>query len=230
MTTPNEDEVGELLAKAWAQVEAAKLPESVQLFAFQEAIRRLSGEQPVVAEAQNYGNTPAAELKARPYSARKDASTSNRGSASPVESSTNLPSMTESEFLDKLSEETGADREQLSHVFVLDSNGAPRVNMRAAELGGTTKERMLTVAQLLVVARMCGFGESEVRVNVISTACTALRCWDGNNFSSYASKLPGFQFISGPNGTSRMRVRTAGEQSFVGLVAKLATRAAETAG
>lgn len=210
--------VGDVLAAAWAEVEKAGLPDHLQPLAFQEAVRLLSTN--VVPEVTMNGVGASSKQQASGTSARgrpKKSAASKTQPSTPTTTDLVVPDISEDEFYDSIVRATGVDRDKLSRVMVVD-NGLPRITLRAAQLGQSARERMVAVTKLIVVARTCGLGEKEVRLTNARKACEALRCLDSPNFNKCVNRLDGFTYLAGPNNTSRMRLRTEGEQSFVSLV------------
>ncbi|HVS69288.1 MAG TPA: hypothetical protein VHE56_12100 [Mycobacteriales bacterium] len=203
--------MSEVLAKAWASVEAAGLPEPLRETAFKEAVRLLSGEGKPARQERPADRRPAK---------RAQAATRTRSGSSAAEVSANDANpIDEDEFFDKIERETGVDRGALELVLYLDK-GVPRLNLPARRLGANMKARQEMVAQLLPVARHYGLDEIETSTRVVREECSRLKCLDDKNINLYLGKLTGIVY-TGSRDAKVLRVRPPGVVEFERRVREL---------
>jgi hypothetical protein len=198
-------DVSDILAKAWASVEAAGLPEGLQETAFKEAVRLLSSDDP--APARDDGGSART-----PRPATKQTRRTSRGGSAKRAETTDTAHIDEDEFFDKIERETGVPRSALEQVLYLDG-GNPRINLPARRLGANMKVRQQTVAQVLPVARHYGLDENETSTRVVREECARLKCLDEKNINLYLSNLDGIIY-TGPRDAKVLRVRPAGVEVF----------------
>jgi len=207
--------VSEVLAEAWAAVEKAKLPTEIQRDAFREAVRLIaSADDPddddrPRGSARQDGGAQRASTKRAPAKA-KAADQATRPSS--------LPSLTEQEFLGKLSAESGLATEKLERIYHLQ-DGQPQISLSPSKLGANMKTRMTTIAQLVTVARAYAFDEDGTPMTVIREECRRLRSLN-RNINTYAGGLDGFVYV-GSSRDKKLKVRPAGEAAFPALVDRL---------
>ncbi len=71
---------------------------------------------------------------------------------------------------------------------------------------------MVTVAQILAVARYCGLDEMETSTKIVREECRRLNCMD-QNINKYLSALEGITY-AGPRDQKVLKVRPAAIESF----------------
>ena len=193
-------EVSDILSKAWVEVQKAGLPTELHPAALREAIRLLTEPQgqTTTKQAGRHRPRPAPHADAE---------------------KTDGQNISEDDFFDGLSRETGVSREDLEQIFHLDK-GVPQLNLPARRLGGNTKVRIVTVAQLIPVARQYGLGESETSTKVVRAECNRLHCLDDKNFNTYVGKLDGITY-AGPSGDKKLKVRPPAVTAFERIVGEL---------
>jgi hypothetical protein len=202
-------EVSEVLKEAWAAVEAASLPDSIQPVAFREAVRLLS---PAKYPAPPLSQTP-------PPGYLRGASHGGVGPTGDGGSENVGLAVSEDEIYAKVVEHTGVDRDKLEQVVHLDGDSL-KVSIPGIRLGKNNAEKTRAVAQILTVVRGFGLDESETAIEVIRAEVSRLKCYDSANFSSHLSKLSGF-VLTGSGTNRRIRAKSTGITAFPGLVGSL---------
>lgn len=202
-------EVHELLAQAWQEVEQAGLPPELNQVAFREAVRLLGGPQEQQPRQPPKGGAPDGGKAPR---------TRNSASGSP-DGDDGRPVLSEDEFIANLARETGVAADKLEQVFHLDGAN-PRLNLPARVLGGNNKERMVTVSQLVPVARQYGLDEKDTPTRAVRDECARLKCLDEKNINTYFSNLVGITY-AGPRNAKVLKVRPNGVEEFSRVIERL---------
>jgi hypothetical protein len=207
MTTGEvEMEVSEVLKKAWAAVEDAELPAEIQLVAFQEAIRLTSPSNGV-------------SLSGAPARRETGDNSGSNGSGGTYPDVGNREGASESEIYDRVSEQTGVDRDKLEQLVHLDDDEL-RVSVPGLKLGKSNSERTRAVAQILTITRGFGLDETETSLEVIRGECERLKVYDSANFSAHLKALSGY-VINGGGQNRRLRAKSPGIEAFATLVDSL---------
>lgn len=193
-------DVSDVLRRAWAAVQEAELPSGVQEVGFREAVRLLAPPDSG-ARTRSPGADPVSP-EASPDSAAQD------------------PVMSEAEIFRKVAAQTGVDAGALERIVYLDGETL-RVAVPGLKLGKNNSERARAVAQLLVVVRGFGLGESDTSLEIVREECDRLRVYDQNNFSHHMKGIDGY-VVTGSGVNRRMRVKGPGIEAFGGLVERLA--------
>jgi hypothetical protein len=204
-------EVSELLKKAWAAVEEARLPDGVQGVAFREAMRVLAPSPGPAAAPPQRDNAGTGRTSSGTIAARGKENLNEDGGIQ----------VPEEEIFDKVAEHTGVDRSKLEEIVHLDG-GDLRVNLPGFKLGSNNAERARTVAQILTIVRGFGLDENETSVEEVRREVIRLKCYDGANFSSQLRALNGF-LVTGAGPKRRIRAKAGGIQAFPNLVDTLSS-------
>ena len=207
-------DISEVLEKAWAAVDKAKVPESLRETAFKEAVRLMT--------PQSAKTEPAAgqKLKAK----RKVKGPRAARSPAPEKTTEQARVGDADSFFNRLSEETGVARDKLERVIHIDQ-GVPRINMVARHLGSTVKDRQVVVGQILPVVRTYGLDESETSVAVIRAEADRLHILD-TNLNTRLADLEGITY-GGPGNARTLRVRPPGVKAFARIVDRLTSDGTE---
>lgn len=187
-------DAGEVLKRAWEAVQAAGLPESLQLKGFELAVEMLS--------ASNGGGTTV-KLREEEEGGGADASPRRKAKTNggpPIE---------------KIAHESGIDADALEGVIHFDADGAPHVTGPARRLGRNTSEQARTVALLVTAARSLAMDEVNVSAKVVREECTRLKCFDQSNFGKHTGTTPGVTTIG--DGQSRTFKLKSGDAGFTPL-------------
>ncbi len=184
--------VSDYINEAWEAVTAAGVPEELQELAFKEALTylRQASTQPV---DRLHPGLPH-ESSPRPSEAGND-----------DEDAPDLNS-----FLDKLSLESGADREALEHLYNVEGN-VIHLRPPARQLGSNKKEKCLRIATLLVPAYVSRTGEQRVPAQAVRNECKAKNCLD-QHFAANMNALR--QITYGGSGNKRDFVLGGNWESF----------------
>lgn len=205
-------DVSKQLAQAWADVEAAGLPEHVQGVALVEALR-MRGADTAAPSRSGDGDSgvkpkggPPKRAAAKPKAAGGGGAVA--GPDAPVD---------EESFFAAIARETDVPVDTLeSLIFIKD--GAPRLNVTRRALGSSLKQGQITVATLIVVARHFGLGEAEVQDSAVREECQRLGIFD-RNFAGNVKGIPGL--LQTGDRSKVFKVRAAGVDSFVATVGAL---------
>jgi hypothetical protein len=171
-------EPDEILKKAWAAVQAAGLPESMQETAFREAVALLKGEtgdQDSTAKQTPRAGAPARKSGAK--SAKRKTPDSTGGAET-----TSTPD--EATFFSQLSHESGATEADLRDILSLGSNGAVHVTPATRVLGTNRAEQARTVTALVAAARGIGLGEAPISAEAVRQEVQRKHCFDSGNYAS----------------------------------------------
>jgi hypothetical protein len=209
--------VSEQLAQAWADVEAAGLPEHVQATALVEALRLRSIGGVTIGSNGGGSSTPAKKAPAK--------KTAAKGKSGPADPSTSPPQdVDEDAFYAAIERETGVSVDDLEAIiFVKD--GGPHINAPRRMLGDTLKQSQANVATLIAVARHFGLGETEVPDSAIREECQRLGVFDRN----FAANVKGISGILQTGDRNKVfKIRNAATATFTAAVAAVSGNAAGT--
>ena len=187
----------EVLERAWADVQAAKIPPELYDTAFKEALKHYTGQVTAAVSA-------AAPAAFDPSTNRGEAS--SRGAPDGVFAA--------------LAVETATPREQLEEVFYFAADGSPALNIPARRLGKSNAERTRAIALLIASVRHFGMDEMEITVDDVRLMCSDMNVYDSNNFSTYVASVPGL-ILSGPRGSKVFRVKPDAKSKFKQKVAEI---------
>lgn len=162
--------VSDHINEAWEAVTAAGVPEELQELAFKEALTYL--QQTSARSVGRSLQAPPLELSPEPAESKEEDG-----------GTTNLSS-----FLDKLSVESGAEREALEHLFDIDGQ-VVHLRPPARELGTNMKEKCLRIATLLIPPYIILTGERRVPADVVRDECKAKSCYVEKSFARYMRDL-----------------------------------------
>lgn len=204
--------VSKQLSQAWADVEAAGLPEHVQGVALAEALRIRGGGTGAPSGSGNGDSSGKGEGgPAKKAAAKPKAAGGGAGAVSP-----DAP-IDEEAFFAAIARETDVSVDTLeSLIFIKD--GIPRVNVTRRALGSSLKQGQVTVATLIGVARHFGLGEAEVQDSAVREECQRLGIFD-RNFASNVKGIPGI--LQTGDREKVFKVRAAGVDTFVTTVGAL---------
>lgn len=208
--------VSEQLAQAWADVEAAGLPEHVQATALVEALRlRSSG-------GASTGSSGGSSTPAKKTSAKKTAA---KDKSTPADSSTSPPQdVDEDVFYAAIEHETGVSVDDLEAILFI-KDGRPHINAPRRMLGDTLKQSQANVATLIAVARHFGLGEAEVPDSAVREECQRLGIFDRN----FAANVKGISGILQTGDRNKVfKIRNAATATFTAAVAAVSGNAAGT--
>jgi hypothetical protein len=182
-------EVEELLARAWSAVEKAGIPESLQEYAFKEAITRLGGHAktpPPPAQQGRGGETPADQ---------NFADTGSNGGASPLSSD---------ELFAKFANESEVSVADLERAFYFGANGEPHLNGPRSKLGRNTADQAKTLAVALTAAYDYAL-DKQVSDDVVRAEAARLKCDLGGN---WARTMNGLSAVSWVGATRQKQFKT----------------------
>ena len=173
-------DVNDLLARAWAAVEASGVPESLQPVAFKEAVLFLRGDAPTDAPEQTQRKPPPRGKidKADRTRTRAD---SEAGSATP------------DAFFERLARESGVAEKDLRDILQLTRDSKVHVSPPTKDLGSSVAEQARTVIVLVAGARGIGLDENPVRADAVRDELSRKRCYSADNFAAkHLGPLKGF--------------------------------------
>ncbi|MGX5693149.1 hypothetical protein ACWKWA_08260 [Dermacoccus abyssi] len=202
-------DVSKQLAQAWADVEAAGLPEHVQGVALVEALRIRGGDAAEPGHSRN--GDSGAEPKGKPAKKPAVKSKASRGDAAAARENATVD---EEEFFAAIAHETEVPVDTLESLIFLN-DGEPRINVTRRALGQSLKQGQIAVTSLIVVARHFGLGEAEVQDSAVREECQRLGIFD-RNFAGNVKGIPGLLQTGARSKT--FKVRAAGVDSFVSTV------------
>lgn len=213
-------EVSETLKKAWAAVEDADLPEMIHGTAFKEAVRLLA-PPPAIAAAAPMNPLPAAHLGSQTGKASSQTGSngaSGSGGRGPNGDGSKIAA-TEAELFEKVEQQTGVSKENLSDIVHLD-DGVLKVSIPGIKLGKNNAEKTRAIAQIFTIVRGFGLDEKETSLELVRAEAQRLKCYDQANFSSQVRVLSGY-LITGKGTNRRIRAKSGGIEAFATLVEKL---------
>lgn len=185
----------EVLAKAWAEVELAGLPETLHQVAFREAVSLLSG--PRDRQVATTPPAPSPEDKSAPQPGTRPR---RKGAAS--------------EVFEKFSEETSIPVSELEDVFHFEGETVQVIGP-ARKLGENRADQSRRIVLLLAGAYYYALDQEQVDIGVVRDECKRLKCFDSNNFSGYAGDTAGVVVT----GTGRSKnVRMKSDAASLGLL------------
>lgn len=174
-------DVAEQLAKAWAAVEGAGLPEHLHEVGFKAALTLQSPQYAHVA--------PAPAATATPLSISPATEAPAAAVMGPITQSVE----TNADPIALLAHETGIEQEALEEVFFF-VEGLPRLNGPGRKLGGTKTTQTRTVALALTAAYHFVLRDTSDAVEAVRKECERLRCYDKVNFSTTLSSTKGLNY------------------------------------
>lgn len=171
---------GELLKKAWADVQAAELPGDLQAVALTEGIR--------------YYLDTAAGVK-RP-TARGPAAADPAGA--PVTDG-GEPGVSSESFLAAIEHETGVSASSLEELTTL-VDGKIHINLPRRVFKGTVISNARTIMTFVVGARRYGLGEKTTTADYVKDVLTQIDLYDSKNFKTkHITEVPGATWIKPQN-------------------------------
>ncbi len=210
-------EADEILRRAWAAVEKAGVPESLQEVAFREAVEILKGEDSTSADTKTHkGAGPKKTQGSGP----------GRGRTTPETPATEVPD--ENTFFSQLAHESGIDETDLSDIFNLMPDGRVQIQQPARELGDNAADQARAVIVLVAGARSKGLGENPVSADAVRAECKRKNCYQGGNFApKHLGPLKGFNAGSTPK---QIVLNSKWLPEFTAAVNKLHGRGADDEG
>lgn len=202
-------DVVELIKQAWAAVQAADLPESIQAAAFRETMRMMSPQ--VYASPQERPHPPGGL-------AGKERAAQN-GTGAAVDGSEFGVGVSEAEIYSRVAMSTGVDRSKLEQLVHLDGDTI-KISLPGIKLGKNNADKTRAAAQILTVVRGFGLEEDDTSIEVVRAEAQRLKCYDSANFTTQLSRLAGF-VITGSPSSRRIRAKAAGIAAFPALVDQL---------
>jgi hypothetical protein len=189
-------DVEEYISKAWSAVSKAKVPSELQELAFREALDFLRKAPP------NPTNNSTAT----------DSGASSKNKADQVPPNASSESTDVDEALKKLAHESGADLENLRHLFSFEGSQF-HIRTPARQLGNSKRERNLRIATLLVPATVMLTGKSEVPAEIVRNECKSKNCLDSPNFAKNMGDMKHMTF-GGTGGKRDFILGAKWEQAF----------------
>lgn len=204
-------DVKRVLSEAWQAVQAAEVPESLHVVAFEHAVQLIAETRPIVpvprgAESEQRGDrsTPA------PSSGATEANGSTP--ASEIDD--------EDTFFATFASESGVAEERLRKVYFV-KDGRARIALTKSKLGGTEAERNRTVATLLAGMRWHVDGKQSVQIGEIRDAARAIPYEVSRNLASHLESVSGTMTVGSKNDKA-VRVQTGKfDEPFGALIEKL---------
>jgi len=169
-----DERVVRVLKEAWAAVEAAALPSSVQSVAYSRALD-------LIVEHSNVG---ASRLHiVHPGSQGRESNGKNQTSEVAVPGD-------EQSFFSILAEESGISEEKLRRVYYL-KDGELRIGLTKVRLGATEAERNRNLALLLAGVRWFAYGQPAVSLREVRDAAGRIPYQVSRNLGKHLDKVPG---------------------------------------
>lgn len=182
--------VTEQLAKAWAAVEGAGLPEHLHEVGFKAALTLQSPQYtPVALSPSSTGGPALASL-----------STEAPG-ANQVEANNENP-----DPIALLAYETGIEQEALEEVLYFQ-DGLPGLNGPGRKLGPTKADQTRTIALIMTAAYHFVLGNTSDAVAAVRKECERLRCFDKDNFSRHLASTRGLNY-TGPRNNKALKAKS----------------------
>jgi hypothetical protein len=173
-------DVEELVARAWAAVEKAGVPEPLQALALQEALDFLRNAPPA-------GGSDSERPRTGRTSTKRQRSTRTLN-----ERESDVP-LTEDAFFARLASESGATEGDLRDILQLTADKQVHVTTPTKDLGSSVAEQAKNVIALVAGARSVGLGERPVDAAAVRAELERKRCYDANNFAvKHLGPLKGF--------------------------------------
>jgi hypothetical protein len=205
-------EVSETLKKAWAAVEEAGLPETIQEAAFREAVRLLAPAPVMVPAGSGRVGRPG-QTGGGSGGLPTGSSSTDGGTSTADSGDITLP---ENELLAKVATQTNVAQEKLEELVHVD-DGVLKISLPGIKLGKNNADKTRTIAQILTIVRGFGMDEDGTSVELIRNEAQRVKCYDSANFSSHLSTLQGY-VIAGSGTNRRIRSKAAGIQAFPAIV------------
>jgi hypothetical protein len=180
-------DVEELLARAWAAVEKAGIPEPFQEYAFKEALAHLSGQ--VLTPVASGGNGNGSINGAPPGNGEEPGTALG----------------TDEERFAKFARESGIALADLERVFYF-ANGEPHLNGPRAKLGKNTSEQAKSVAVALTAAYDYALDRKPIGDEVVRAEAVRLKCDLGGNWARTMSGIVGVSWV-GANRQKQFKVK-----------------------
>lgn len=180
--------VDELIKKAWAAVESAGVPETVQPVALKEAVSFLKAEK----GSPESGETPPTPKRRQPKGTRATRPVAPTDEANAT--------VTEEDFFRLLTTESGVDEGRLRDCLQLTTTGSVHVTPPTKDLGDSRRAQAQTLIALVAGARSRGLGENPVSAAAVREEVKRKHCWDAANFSNkHLGEMRGFNSGSNRN-------------------------------
>lgn len=177
--------IEELLQKAWAAVEKANVPESLQVVAFQEAMDYLRSIE------NGRGGDDRRKAKRQQSSTKKRQATKRTNGDAGGDAPEEIPD--EDTFFSQLATESGIDEDRLRDVLHLTKTGIVHVTPPTKDLGASVAQQAKCVIALVASARSRGLGEQPVSADAVRAEAKRKHCFDQNNFAGHhLSPMKGF--------------------------------------
>ena len=198
----------QVLSAAWQAVEAAALPEHVQVVAFEHAIR-------LIAEDGGQGRPEVHEPV-------READESGQDAASPSEMHSSNGTSGESSYFQRFSNESGIALERLQNVYIFDeSAGTVKLGVARRRLGDSEAERNRNVAILMVGAKWYAEGKAAVPISMIRDAAKQVGYEPSRNFGKHMESVPGTQAV-GVKNDKAVRVQGARfDEPFAAMIGRV---------
>lgn len=185
-------EVEELIERAWKAVERAKVSETAQPVALQEAVAFLRDQD------RNAGGDSGREGSIdRNRSTQSRRRTKSRETVefdpapSDVMGGAEADEVAEDTFFSTLASESGVADSDLRDVL-LYKGGKVTVSPPTRMFGESKTAQAKAITALVAGARAKGLGESTVRAEVVHDELKRKQCWDKNNFNQHLRALRGY--------------------------------------
>lgn len=182
--------VTEQLAKAWAAVEGAGLPEHLHEVGFKAALTLQSPQYTPVA------HSPASTVA--PALASLSTEVPGAGQVEPDNKNPDPIAL--------LAHETGIEQEALEEVLYFQE-GLPGLNGPGRRLGPTKADQTRTIALILTAAHHFVLGDTRDTVGAVRKECERLRCFDKDNFSRHLSSTKGLNY-TGPRSNKALKAKS----------------------
>ncbi|MFE7507456.1 hypothetical protein [Promicromonospora sp. NPDC057488] len=166
--------VEELLARAWAAVEKAGIPEPLHEYAFKEALARLDGSTSVESQSTQDGSPNPAGTKPAPTE----------------EAPADL-----SDPFAKFAHESGVPVEDLERTFFFTEDGLPHLNGPRAKFARNAADQAKVVAVAITAAYNFVLDQKTVPDEVIKTEAARLKIDIGGNWARAMTKLQGASWV-----------------------------------
>lgn len=208
--------VTEQLARAWAAVEGAGLPEHLHEVGFKAALSFQGFHQdadtpqvhsPVVS-------TPVIAPSAAPGKPVLAVAPSILSGGVPDA----RPTSPSTDPFAIFAHETGIDQEKLEEVFFFH-DGLPGLNGPGRKLGGNKTIQTRTVALTLTAAYHFVLGDTSEALEAVRKECERQRCYDKVNFSTTLGSTKGLNY-TGPRNNKTLKTKS---DTIAELVAAVAT-------
>lgn len=187
-------DVADQLARAWAAVESAGLPEHLHEVGFKAALS-LQNSQQDIPLPQPLETAPSA----KPLAPLPGPVPAVKGSAPRAGIDVDDPFAV-------FEHETGIEREALEEVFYFHE-GLPGLNGPARKLGASKSTQTKTIALALTAAYHYVVGEPADTVEAVRKECERQRCYDKVNFSTSLGATKGLNY-TGPRNNKTLKTKS----------------------